>query len=128
MVDLQFSNPSGIKFGIPQGSVIGLILLLIYINNLINAVENLKPTIWCCLCQPVSVTNCDRSSSLPNVLIAFADDSTLGTSGRTESDVRSKMISLFERVIQCLNVNYLALSVEMSCFLIFSESQKLALT
>ena len=81
-VDLHFSNSFGIQFNVPQGSVTGLMLFLIYVNNLINVIKNLKPTIFCCLCQPASVTNYDRSSSLPDALIAFADDSTLGKAGR----------------------------------------------
>ena len=79
-----------------------------------------------CICchfrQPVSVTNFDKSLSLPDTLIAFADDSTLGTTGRTESDLRSRMIALFERVVQWFDVNYLASNVGKSCFLIFFQS------
>ena len=95
-----------------------------YVNDLINAVKNFKPTICWFLCQPVSVTNCDRSSSLPDTLIAFADDSTVGTTGSTESDHRSRMIALFERVIQWFYVNYLALDVGKSRFFIFSRVSK----
>ena len=72
----------------------------------------------------MSVTSCDKSLSLPDTLIAFANGSTLGTTGRTESDLRSRMITLFERVIQWFDVNYLAVNVEKSCFLIFSRVSK----
>ena len=91
-IDRRFSNPSRIEFDVPQGSSIGLIFFLIYVNDLISVVKNFKPTICCRLCQAAFVTNCDGSSSLPDTLIAFADDSTLSTTGRTESDLRSRMI------------------------------------
>ncbi|XP_065564148.1 uncharacterized protein LOC136029581 [Artemia franciscana] len=110
-VDSHFSNPSGIEFDVSQGSVIGPILFSIYVKDLKNEIKNLKSTIFCRLCQPVSVTNCDRSSSLLDPLIAFADDSTLGTTGRTESDHASKMMALFERVIQWFDVIYPALNI-----------------
>ena len=72
----------------------------------------------------ISVAICDRSLSLPKTLIAFADESILGLTGRTESDLRSRMVALFERVIQWFDVNYLALNVGKLCFLIFSRVSK----
>ena len=48
----------------------------------------------------------------------------LAQTGRTESDLRSRMIALFERVIQWFDVNYLALNVGKSWFLIFSRVSK----
>ena len=45
------------------------------------------------------MTNCDKSSSLPDALIAFADDSTLGSkAGRTESDLCSKMMAFLKEL------------------------------
>ena len=40
-------------------------------------------------------------------LVAFADDTTLGILGKTECDIKSSLVALFERVISWLNANYL---------------------
>jgi len=84
-------------------------------------VKHLKPTTYCRLYQPAYVTNCNKSSYFSNTLVAFADDSALCTAGWTESHLCSDMIALFKRVIQWFDVNYLALTVGKSCFLIFSR-------
>ena len=60
-------------------------------------------------------------SSNEDFLDAFADDTTLGTLGKTECDIKSNLVALFERVISWFNANYLALNVGNSHFLIFSR-------
>lgn len=56
------STPQQIKYGIPQGSVLGPILFLMYVNDLANIFTNIKT-------------------------ILFADDATLYITGKDPSDI-----------------------------------------
>ena len=72
------------------------------------------------LCQP-NAQSCSNTSSNEDFLVAFADDTTLGTLGKTECDIKSNIVALFERVMSWFNANYLVLNVGKSHFLIFSR-------
>ena len=67
-VDGHFSNRSEINYGIPQGSILGPLLFLIYVNDLPNCVEN------------------------SNIRM-FADDTTLTVSGQSIQEIESKINS-----------------------------------
>ena len=47
-IDPLFRSPSEVYYGVLQGSVLGPIIFLIYVNDLISALKNTRPLV-CCL-------------------------------------------------------------------------------
>ena len=107
-------------WSISQEPVLCLVLFLIYVNDLISAVKNTKPVACFKLCHP-DVRSCSNTTSNEDFLVAFADDTTVVTLGKTECDIKSNLVAIFERVISWFDANFLALNVGNSHFLIFSR-------
>ena len=89
------SNLTNIKCGVPQGSVLGPILFLLYINNLPNISSIFKP-------------------------ILFADDTTLIFSDTSMSKLENKMQCGIEQLYIWLNINKLSLNIDKTNILLFN--------
>ena len=93
------SNVMHISYGVPQGSILGPLLFLIYINDL-------------------------PQSSVLNIL-SFADDTTVYTSGSNLNQVFHAVNNDIMHIQQWLVSNKLYLNVDKTKYMLFSPNHKL---
>ena len=84
-----------VKHGVPQGSILGTILILIYINDIVNTSTILK-------------------------FILFADDTTIYYSSKPTDFTQEVLNKELNKVKSWLDCNKLSLNVDKSCYLKFS--------
>ena len=92
------SNKKDINYGVPQGSVLGPLLFLIYIND---------------------IANCTTTGKLN----LFADDTSAFTAGNDISEVISKSETLMNNLDKWFAANKLTLSATKSSFILFRSLQ-----
>lgn len=93
------SEPKIIKFGVPQGSILGPLLFSIYINDI-------------------------KTLSETSEVSLFADDTTLFCSAKDNQELEQKCNLTLEKCRKWLTSNALTLNVDKTHFVNFSKTQR----
>jgi hypothetical protein len=96
----SFSSLGKITDGVPQGSVLGPLLLLTYINDLPKTVN-------------------DKTSPL-----LFADNTSILVKGSNLKDFQNNMINVFNRVYKWFRTNLLSINNNKTHFIQFKTENK----
>jgi hypothetical protein len=93
------SKFSDIKCGVPQGSILGPLLFIIYINDIVNSSALFK-------------------------FIMFADDTNLFASNKNLDMLIKEVNSEMDKVSDWLKINKLSLNIKKTNFILFHNRQK----
>ena len=99
-VNSRISSVKQLKCGVPQGSNLGPILFLLYINDLPNCLETTKANL-------------------------FADDTNLSCNGFSPYEIEIKLNSDIENVHRWLTANKLSLNMKKTEFMIIGSRHRL---
>ena len=90
-------------YGVPQGSVLGQLLLLIYVNDIIN---------------------CFHTDDIK--LVLYADDTNIFITGSNKIDLITKGHEVLETINKYIKSNLLHINLEKCCFMHLNPVKKLS--
>ena len=93
------SERKAVTCGVPQGSILGPLLFLLYVNDIVNISTILFP-------------------------ILFADDTNIFVNGKSLTDIANTLNNELSKLVMWLNVNKLSLNIDKTHFMIFKKSRK----
>ena len=97
-IENKKSSPRGIRHGVPQGSILGPLLFILYINDLPNISNKVK-------------------------FILYADDANIIITADTEAEVISIFESLSADILKWVNINGLFLNLKKTNYMIFTRKR-----
>ncbi len=92
------SAKTNIKYGVPQGSILGPLLFIIYINDMPNIFKLAK-------------------------FILYADDANIILTGNSIHEVEQQLIELLPILVQWVDLNGLKLNLKKTNYMIFSRTR-----
>ena len=110
-IDGHLSEPADLEAGVPQGSILGPLLYIIFTNDLPEVIHNhlsLNDTFFNLDCKSCGSICC------------FADDSSLSISGKDAGDINEKISDKFQMVSQYMSQNKLVLNSDKTHLLVMA--------
>ena len=96
----HYSRKSNISWGVPQGSILGPLLFLLYINDIAEVCPEILP-------------------------ILYADDTNLFFRGKNINNVINEMNTKLVDIVKWLNSNKLSLNINKTTYIVFSQIRRI---
>ena len=114
-VDGFLSDPADIEAGVPQGSILGPLLYIIFTNDLPEVIHNHLSD---------SNTFFNTSCKVCGSICCFADDSSLSVNGKDSRIINQKIRENFEKINQYMAQNKLVLNSEKTHILVMATQSQ----